>query len=68
MFLVHLLEGIATLWILAIFTTLFLSSDTFFWFVNLVGLFSCILLSFIDCLSWCKGNEKLEDEKMIEVL
>ena len=68
MFLVHLLEGVATLWIFSIFTVLFLSNDSFFMFVNAAGLFSCIFLFLMDCLSFVKGNKNVEDEKIIEVL
>lgn len=69
MFLIKVLESLFTLWVLAIFVTLFWSDNAFFFAVNLLGVLSAILLACFDCFgSYPTETEKDPDVKLIQVL
>lgn len=69
MFLIKVLETMFSLWVLAIFVTLFLGDNAFFFAVNVLGVLSAILLACFDCFGYYSTEtEKDPDVKLIQVL
>lgn len=69
MFIIKVLESVFSLWVLAIFVTVFLSDDDFFFAINVLGVLSAILLACFDCFGYYSTEtEKDPDAKLIQVL